>query len=127
MLGNHINITYITVILSSSELESLKKNSRRVEAGFSEAKSRVPRPRHSLLYRPVLRSRVTLKKLTSFRFVSTVIERPSCLKIFCTTEKKIIIFKPELSSLNSRNELGAHCRHKKSRLLLKKPRAKEKT
>ena len=45
----------------------------------------------------------------------------------CTAEKKIIIFKPELSSLNSRNELGAHCRHKKSRLLFKKSRAKEKT
>ena len=49
MLGNHINITYITVILSSSELESLKK---KFEASwgwnFSEAKSRVPRPRHSL-------------------------------------------------------------------------------
>ena len=45
----------------------------------------------------------------------------------CTTEKKFIIFKPELGSLNSRNELGAHCRHKKSRLLYKKPRAKEKT
>ena len=45
----------------------------------------------------------------------------------CTTEKKFIIFKPELGSLNSRNELGAHCRHKKSRLLYKKPRAREKT
>ena len=45
----------------------------------------------------------------------------------CTTEKKFIIFKPELSSLNTRNELGAHCRHKKSRLLFKKLRAKEKT
>ena len=35
----------------------------------------------------------------------------------CTAEKFHIIFKPELASLNSRNELGAHCRHKKSVLL----------
>ena len=49
MLGNHKNITFITVILSSSELENLKKNfEARWGLNFSEAKSRVPRPRHSL-------------------------------------------------------------------------------
>ena len=38
MLGNHKNITPITVILLSSELGNLKKNSRRGEAGiFFEA------------------------------------------------------------------------------------------
>ena len=35
----------------------------------------------------------------------------------CTAEKFHIIYKPELASLNSRNELGAHCRYKKSVLL----------
>ena len=34
MLGNHINITYITIILSYSKLENLKKNLRRGEAGI---------------------------------------------------------------------------------------------
>ena len=35
----------------------------------------------------------------------------------CTAEKFHIIYKPELASLNLRNELGAHCRHKQSVLL----------
>ena len=35
----------------------------------------------------------------------------------CTKEKFYILFKPELSTLNSRNELGAHCRHKKLSLV----------
>ena len=35
----------------------------------------------------------------------------------CTKEKFFIIFKPELATLNSRNELGAHCRHKKLTLV----------
>ena len=35
----------------------------------------------------------------------------------CTLEKFYILFKPEMSSLNSRNELGAHCRHKKTSLV----------
>ena len=35
----------------------------------------------------------------------------------CTKEKFYIIFKPEIATLNSRNELGAHCRHKKTTLL----------
>ena len=35
----------------------------------------------------------------------------------CTKEKFFIIFKPELATLNSRNELGAHCRHKKLTLI----------
>ena len=45
----------------------------------------------------------------------------------CTAEKKTIIFKPELATLNTRNELGAHCKHKQSKLLYKKPKVKEKT
>ena len=36
----------------------------------------------------------------------------------CTKEKFLIIFNPELASLNTRNELGSNCRHK-SKLLLK--------
>ena len=36
----------------------------------------------------------------------------------CTKEKYIIIFNPEISSLNSRNEIGSKCGHK-ARLLLK--------
>ena len=35
----------------------------------------------------------------------------------CTAEKFFIIYKPELGTLNARNELGAHCRHKQSVLL----------
>ena len=34
----------------------------------------------------------------------------------CTKEKYYLIFKPEMCSLNSRNELGAHCRHKRGLL-----------
>ena len=45
----------------------------------------------------------------------------------CTAEKKIIIYQPENATLNTRNELGAHCKHKQSRLLFKKPRLKDKT
>ena len=45
----------------------------------------------------------------------------------CTAEKKIIIFKPDLATLNTRNELGAHCKHKESKLLYKKPKEKGKT
>jgi hypothetical protein len=33
--------------------------------------------------------------------------------ILCLTEKLYIIFHPEMASLNSRNELVSHCRHKK--------------
>ena len=36
----------------------------------------------------------------------------------CTKEKFIIIFNPEISTLNRRDELGSACRHK-ARLLLK--------
>ena len=32
----------------------------------------------------------------------------------CTAEKSIIIFKQEMATLNTRNELGSHCKHKKS-------------
>ena len=35
----------------------------------------------------------------------------------CTREKYYLIFKSELCSLNKRNELGAHCRHKTGLLL----------
>jgi hypothetical protein len=35
----------------------------------------------------------------------------------CTAENFYIIYKPELGSLNTRNELGAHCRHKQRVLL----------
>ena len=38
----------------------------------------------------------------------------------CTLEKYLIIFKPELGSLNNRNELGTHCRHKNKMLLIPK-------
>ena len=31
----------------------------------------------------------------------------------CTKEKYSIIFKPELATLNSRNEINTNCRHKK--------------
>ena len=34
----------------------------------------------------------------------------------CTIEKYYLIFKPELCTLNSHNELGSHCRHKKKLL-----------
>ena len=44
----------------------------------------------------------------------------------CTAEKDIIIFKPEFAKLNTRNELGAHCMHKQSKLLYKKPKIKDK-
>ena len=43
----------------------------------------------------------------------------------CLKEKFYIIFKPELGSLNKRNELGAHCRHKRSLILgLNRPSGK---
>ena len=42
-------------------------------------------------------------------------------------KKKIIIFKPKSATLNTRNELGAHCKHKQTKLLYKKPRKKDKT
>ena len=35
----------------------------------------------------------------------------------CTREKYYILFKPELASLNSRNEIKTHCRHKQAVLL----------
>ena len=35
----------------------------------------------------------------------------------CTAEKYLIIFKPELGSLNKRDEIRNHCRHKKGLLL----------
>ena len=44
----------------------------------------------------------------------------------CTTEKFKIIFNPEICSLNSRNELFTHCRHKEKLLLVKYVRKKRK-
>ena len=35
----------------------------------------------------------------------------------CTAEKYLIIFKPELGSLNKRDEIRNHCRHKTGLLL----------
>ena len=35
----------------------------------------------------------------------------------CTTEKWYIIFRPDLATLNSRDEWGSHCRHKQQLLL----------
>ena len=35
----------------------------------------------------------------------------------CTTEKFFIIFKPELGTLNKRDEIRNHCRHKRGQLL----------
>ena len=35
----------------------------------------------------------------------------------CTSEKSTIIFKPDFATLNTRNELGSHYKHKNSRLL----------
>ena len=35
----------------------------------------------------------------------------------CTAEKYYIIYKPEFASLNKRDEIKNHCRHKKSLLL----------
>ena len=37
----------------------------------------------------------------------------------CTSEKFKILFNPEMCSLNSRNELFTHCRHKEQYLLVK--------
>ena len=37
----------------------------------------------------------------------------------CLKEKHIILFKPEISTLNSRNELGNNCRHKPHSLLMR--------
>ena len=44
----------------------------------------------------------------------------------CTADKEIFIFKPEFATLNTRNELGTHCMHKKSKLLYKKTKIKDK-
>jgi hypothetical protein len=37
--------------------------------------------------------------------------------LLCLTEKFYIIFHPEMASLNSRNELVSHCRHKKKSMI----------
>ena len=44
----------------------------------------------------------------------------------CTSEKFKIIFNPEICSLNARNELFTHCRHKEKLLLVKHVRKKRK-
>ena len=44
----------------------------------------------------------------------------------CTKEKFHILFQPELATINSRNEMYANCAHKKSMLLIPKPRGRKK-
>ena len=44
----------------------------------------------------------------------------------CTREKFLIVFKPELGSLNSRNELLGSCRHKRTNLLINHARKNKK-
>ena len=44
----------------------------------------------------------------------------------CTSEKYKILFNPEICSLNSRNELFTHCRHKEALLLVKPVRKRRK-
>ena len=39
----------------------------------------------------------------------------------CTREKFYILFKPEMASLNKRQEVFGFCRHKEAKLLEKKP------
>ena len=45
--------------------------------------------------------------------------------ILCNREKFYILFHPELSDLNSRSEFYSHCRHIKSKLLIKKEKKKK--
>ena len=40
----------------------------------------------------------------------------------CNKEKYHILFNPNLADLNSKSEFFSHCRHKRSRLLVKKPK-----
>ena len=40
----------------------------------------------------------------------------------CNKEKFHILFNPDLADLNSKSEFFSHCRHKRSRLLVKKPK-----
>ena len=44
----------------------------------------------------------------------------------CLKEKFYILYKPEMATLNSRNEIFNSCSHKKSTLLIKKPRGRKK-
>ena len=44
----------------------------------------------------------------------------------CTREKYLIIFKPNLGTLNSRNELLGSCRHKRTSLLITHTKKKKK-
>ena len=39
----------------------------------------------------------------------------------CTREKYYILFKPDMASLNARQEIFGFCRHKDAKLLEKKP------
>ena len=43
----------------------------------------------------------------------------------CIKEKFYIFFKPEMATLNDRNEIYSNCRHKKPALLVKKKRKKK--
>ena len=42
----------------------------------------------------------------------------------CTKEKYYILFHSDLATLNKKSEIYANCRHKKSNLLIKKPKKK---
>ena len=44
----------------------------------------------------------------------------------CTCEKYLIVFKPDLGSLNSRHELLCSCRHKQANLLITQNKKKKK-
>ena len=44
----------------------------------------------------------------------------------CLKEKYYILYKPEMATLNSRNEIFNTCSHKKSKLFIKKPRGRKK-
>ena len=44
----------------------------------------------------------------------------------CLKEKFYILYKPEMATLNTRNEIFNSCSHKKSKLLIKKPRGRKK-
>ena len=48
-----------------------------------------------------------------------------CVMI-CTREKYLIVFKPDLGSLNSRHELLGSCRHKQANLLINQSKTKKK-
>ena len=46
--------------------------------------------------------------------------------LLCIKEAYYITFHPEMAALNSKSEIFSSCRHKKSVLLIKKPRGRRK-